>query len=57
MSVTAPFRVGLSRDILAKNGEPSFGRGPLALLDADARIEWEFLEQSLDEITPDIMAR
>jgi D-3-phosphoglycerate dehydrogenase len=57
MSPGAPFRVGLSRDILAKNGEPSFGRGPLALLDADARIEWEFLEQSLDEITPDIMAR
>ena len=57
MSPGTPFRVGLSRDILAKNGEPSFGRGPLALLDADARIEWEFLEQSRDEITPDIMAR
>jgi D-3-phosphoglycerate dehydrogenase len=57
MSVGAPFRVGLSRDIRAKNGEPSFGRAPLALLDADARIEWEFLPQPLDEITPDVMAR
>jgi D-3-phosphoglycerate dehydrogenase len=51
------FRVGLSRDILAKSGEPSFGRGPLALLDGDPRIEWEFVPESVDEITPDIMAR
>src|SRR5262249_42297858 len=56
VSAAANFRVGLSRDILAKNGEPSFGRGPLELLDADARIAWEFLPQSVDEITPDIMA-
>ena len=52
-----PFRVGLSRDILAKNGEPSFGRGPLELLDADPRIEWEFVAEMVDEITPDVMAR
>jgi len=51
------FRVGLSRDILDAAGEPSFGRGPLALLDAEPRIEWEFLPESVDEITPDIMAR
>jgi phosphoglycerate dehydrogenase-like enzyme len=55
--VSAPFRVGLSRDILAGNGEPSFGRGPLALLDADPRIAWEFVPDPVDEITPDIMAR
>jgi D-3-phosphoglycerate dehydrogenase len=55
--MSAPFRVGLSRDILAGNGEPSFGRGPLALLDADPRIAWEFVPESVDEITPDIMAR
>jgi D-3-phosphoglycerate dehydrogenase len=51
------FRVGLSRDILDASGEPSFGRGPLALLDGEPRIEWEFLPESVDEITPDIMAR
>ncbi len=51
------FRVGLTRDLLTRNGEPSFGRGPLALLDSDSRIEWEFLPESVDEITPDIMAR
>jgi hypothetical protein len=57
MSPGAPFRVGLSRDILAKSGEPSFGRGPLALLDSDPRIEWEFVPESVGEITPDVMAR
>jgi phosphoglycerate dehydrogenase-like enzyme len=52
-----PFRVGLTRDLLSASGEPSFGRGPLALLDGDPRIEWEFLPESVTEITPDIMAR
>jgi D-3-phosphoglycerate dehydrogenase len=49
--------VGLSRDILTRDGEPSFGRAPLALLDANPRISWEFVPESVDEITPDIMAR
>ncbi|MEO7157292.1 MAG: NAD(P)-dependent oxidoreductase [Vicinamibacterales bacterium] len=52
----APFRVGLTSDLLNRNGEPSFGRGPLALLD-DPRITWEYLPESVTEITPDIMAR
>ncbi len=51
------FRVGLTRDLLDAVGEPSFGRGPLALLEGDPRIEWEFLPESVAEITPDIMAR
>ena len=51
------FRIGLTRDLLAANGEPSFGRGPLALLDGDRRIKWEFLPEALDEITPEVMAR
>jgi D-3-phosphoglycerate dehydrogenase len=57
MSAAAPFRVGLTRDILTASGEPSFGSGPLALLAGEPRIEWEFLPESVDEITPDIMAR
>jgi phosphoglycerate dehydrogenase-like enzyme len=57
MSGAAPFRVGLSRDILNRDGEPSFGKAPLALLTNDPRIGWEFLPESVDEITPDIMAR
>jgi D-3-phosphoglycerate dehydrogenase len=51
------FRVGLTHDLLTRGGEPSFGMGPLALLDDDPRIEWEFLPEAVDEITPDIMAR
>ena len=51
------FRVGLTRDLLTPGGEPSFGKGPLALLDDDPRIEWEYLPESATVITPDIMAR
>ena len=51
------FRLGLTRDLLSASGEPSFGRGPLALLDNDPRIQWEFLPEPLSEITPDVMAR
>jgi phosphoglycerate dehydrogenase-like enzyme len=50
-------RVGLTRDLLTARGEPSFGAGPLELLDADPRIEWEFLPEAVDQITPDIAAR
>jgi len=51
------FRVGLTRDLLTPQGVPSFGGGPLALLGDDPRIEWEFLPESVDEITPQIAAR
>lgn len=54
---TGKFRVGLTRDLLTPGGEPSFGKGPLALLDDDPRIEWEYLPESATVITPDIMAR
>jgi D-3-phosphoglycerate dehydrogenase len=56
-AASEPFRVALSRDILASSGEPSFGRGPLELLDGDPRIEWEFLPERVDDIAPDVMAR
>jgi phosphoglycerate dehydrogenase-like enzyme len=51
------FRLGLSRDILKADGKPSFGDGPLELLNAEAKIEWEFIAESVDEITPDLAAR
>lgn len=50
-------RVGLTRDLLDARGEPSFGRAALALLDDEPRIEWEWLPESVSEITPAIMAR
>ena len=51
------FRLGLSRDILKADGEPSFGNGPLELLDAEPKIAWEFIPESVDEITPELAAR
>ena len=56
MSGTATFRLALTRDILTASGVPSFGHGPLELLEAEPRIAFEFLPESVDEITPDIMA-
>jgi phosphoglycerate dehydrogenase-like enzyme len=51
------FLVGLTRDLLTRDGEPSFGNRPLELLQADPAIEWEYLPESASEITPDIMSR
>ena len=53
---TSRFRIGLTRDLMNRNGEPSFGREVLALLDRDD-VEWEWIPESPPEITPDIAAR
>ena len=50
-------KVGLTRDLLTPSGEPSFGRGPLAILDAEPSIDWEFLPEAVPRITPEIAAR
>jgi len=54
---TEIFRLGLSRDILKADGTPSFGNEPLELLNAEPKIAWEFIPESVAEITPDIAAR
>jgi phosphoglycerate dehydrogenase-like enzyme len=51
------FRVGLTSDLLTSDGTPAFGNGPLELLNNDPHIEWEFVAETVSEITPDIMAR
>jgi D-3-phosphoglycerate dehydrogenase len=51
------FHIGLTRDLLTPSGDPSFGRGPLALLDDCSALTWEVIPEALDEITPDIAAR
>jgi phosphoglycerate dehydrogenase-like enzyme len=50
-------RVGLTRDMLNPDGEPSFGRAAIDLLDNCPHVEWEWIPESLTEITPDIAAR
>lgn len=54
---TKTFRVGLTRDLLTPAGRPSFGDGALEVLARNPAIEWEYLPESVAEITPDIMAR
>jgi lactate dehydrogenase-like 2-hydroxyacid dehydrogenase len=53
----AKFKVGLTRDLLDGAGRPSFGTEPLAVLDCHDLLEWEFIPESVSEITPDITAR
>jgi phosphoglycerate dehydrogenase-like enzyme len=52
----AQFRVGLTRDLLDANGEPTFGRAALRVLDDDPRVEWEVLPEA-DAIGPDALGR
>lgn len=52
-----PFFLGLTRDLLTHDGKPSFGEAPLQLLHAESHIRWEFIPETLHEITPEIMAR
>jgi phosphoglycerate dehydrogenase-like enzyme len=52
-----PFFLGLSRDLLNAQGKASFGDGPLELLNQQSHIQWEFMPESVREITPQIMAR
>ena len=51
----AQLRVGITPDVIAKSGEPIYGRAPLALLDHPA-IAWEIMGAE-KEFTPDTVAR
>lgn len=51
--MTAPFRVGITRDILDSRGEPAFGRAALAILDDAPGLEWEYLPAVVRELTAD----
>ena len=50
-------RVGITRDLLNRNGEPSFGREALDRLDRSAALVWEWIPETMKEISPDIAAR
>ena len=50
-------KVGLTRDLLTPDGKPSFGEAPLEILNAASNIEWQYLPDTVDEITPDITAQ
>ncbi|MBL8382593.1 MAG: bifunctional glyoxylate/hydroxypyruvate reductase B [Burkholderiales bacterium] len=50
--MSAPMKVGITRDILDSRGEPAFGRAALAILDNAAGIEWEYLPERVTAIGP-----
>jgi D-3-phosphoglycerate dehydrogenase len=52
------FKVGLTRDLLTASGQPSFGAAPLEILAAAKDdLQWEYIHESVSEITPDQAAR
>jgi phosphoglycerate dehydrogenase-like enzyme len=55
--MTDKFRVGLTRDILDKRGEPAFGLAALEILDRAANVDWEYLPQLAPEIDANHAAR
>jgi phosphoglycerate dehydrogenase-like enzyme len=46
------YLVGITRDILDSRGEPAFGRKALEILDNASGIEWEYLPDTVRELTP-----
>lgn len=51
------FKVGVTRDLLDGSGNPSFGPRALDELDANPAIEWEWVPEALDVVTPEVAAR
>lgn len=51
------FKLGISRDVLDAQGKPSFGTRALEVLNGNPALQWEYLTESVREITPDIAAR
>ena len=48
------FKAGLTRDLLTASGQPSFGAAPLEILAAAKDdLQWEYIAESVSEITPD----
>lgn len=53
--MTAPYRVGLSRDLRAPSGAPRFGGARLTAL-AEHGVEWAFIAEDVEELTPALVA-
>ena len=53
---TAKFKIGITRDNLRSDGKPFYRASVLDIL-SDPRIEYEYLPQIEDEITPETAAR
>lgn len=53
----ARFKLGIMRDVLNAEGEPSFGKAALEVLKGNPDLEWEYTPESVSEIPPDFAAR
>ncbi len=51
------FKVGLFSDLVDSRGEPTFGRRPLTVLNAEPGIEWEWIKCDYQEVTPELAAQ
>jgi len=51
--MTAPFRVGVTRDFLRPDGRLGFGDVGLGLFDGVPGLEWQFLDEDVRELRPD----
>ena len=51
------FKVGSTRDLITASGKPAFNEAAFEELARNPDIEWEWIDEDLIEITPDIAAR
>jgi len=51
------FKVGVTRDLLNASGDPCFDPRAFDVLKGNADITWEWVPESVSEITPEIAAR
>ncbi len=51
------FKVGITRDLLDASGTPAFGTRALDELNANPDIQWEWIPEALDVITPEVAGR
>ena len=51
------FKVGTTRDLLTASGKPAFNEAAFEELARNTEIEWEWIPETLSEITPEIAAR
>ncbi len=51
------FKLGITRDVLDSQGQPSFGTAALKVLDANPAIAWEYLPERITEVSPELASR
>lgn len=51
------FKVGVTRDLLTLSGEPCFDPCAFDVLKRNAAVSWEWIPETISEITPEIAAR